>query len=73
MVVEEILKQLPGSKIKYVKKDEDPRDYRVSFEKIKNELGFEISKRIPDGIRQIIQVVRDGFIKDPDDPKYKNI
>jgi len=73
MIVDEILKQLPNSKIKYVKKDEDPRDYRVSFEKIKNELGFEITKTVPDGIRQIIQVVRDGFINDPDDSKYKNI
>ena len=73
MIVDEILKQLPNSKIKYVKKDEDPRDYRVSFEKIKNELGFEITKTVPDGIRQIIQVVRDGFINDPDDAKYKNI
>jgi nucleoside-diphosphate-sugar epimerase len=31
MIVDEIKKQLPNSKIKYVKKDEDPRDYRVSF------------------------------------------
>jgi len=73
MIVEEIKKQLPDAKIKYVKKDEDPRDYRVSFEKIKNELGFKITKKVPDGIRQVIQVVEDGFIKDPDDPKYKNV
>ncbi len=73
MIVDEIKKQLPESQIKYVKKDEDPRDYRVSFEKIKNELGFEITKTVPDGIRQVIQVVKDGFINNPDDPKYKNI
>jgi nucleoside-diphosphate-sugar epimerase len=73
MIVDEILKQLSDSKIKYVKRDEDPRDYRVSFEKIKNELGFKITKKVPDGIRQIIQVVKDGFINNPDDSKYKNI
>ncbi len=73
MIVNEILKQLPDAKIKYVKKDEDPRDYRVSFEKIKNELDFKISKRVPDGIEQVIQVIKGGFINDPDDKKYKNI
>ena len=73
MIVDEIKKQLPQSKIKYVKKDEDPRDYRVSFEKIKNELGFEVTKKVPDGIKQVIQIVQDGFINNPDDSKYKNI
>ena len=73
MIVDEITKQLPDAKIKYVKKDEDPRDYRVSSEKIKNELGFKITKRVPDGIRDFIQIIKDGFINDPDSSKYKNI
>ncbi len=73
MIVDEIKKQLPNAKIKYVKKDEDPRDYRVSSEKIKSELGFEITKKVPDGIRQVIQAVKDGFINNPDDSKYKNV
>lgn len=73
MLIDEIKKQLPDTKIKYVKKDEDPRDYRVSSEKIKNELGFKITKKVPEGISQIIQVIKDGFINDPDDSKYKNI
>jgi len=73
MIVDEIKKQLPEAKVKYVQKNEDPRDYRVSFEKIKNELGFKITKTVPDGIRQIIQVVKGGFIENPDDQKYKNI
>ena len=38
MIVDEILKVLPNSKIKYIKKNEDPRDYRVNFDKIKKEL-----------------------------------
>jgi len=73
MIVEEIKKQLPLAQIKYVKKNEDPRDYRVSFEKIKKLLDFKITKRVPDGIRDVIQIVQDKFISDPDDPKYKNI
>jgi len=72
MIVDEILKQLPGSRIRYVSRNEDPRDYRVSFEKIKERLGFRISMCVPDGIRQIIQVVRDGFIPNPDADEYRN-
>jgi nucleoside-diphosphate-sugar epimerase len=73
MIVDEVLKQIPGGKIKFVKKNEDPRDYRVSFEKIKSQLGFKITKKVPDGISQIIKAVTDGFIDNPDDPKYRNV
>ncbi|NTU90520.1 MAG: NAD(P)-dependent oxidoreductase [Chlorobiaceae bacterium] len=72
MIVDEILKQLPGSVIRYVSKNEDPRDYRVTFEKIRERLGFKISKTVPDGIRQIIQVVQDGFIPNPDANEFRN-
>ncbi|MDQ1299284.1 MAG: hypothetical protein QG558_1823 [Campylobacterota bacterium] len=73
MIVDEIVKQLPDAKIKFVTRNEDPRDYRVNFDKIKNELGFEITLRVPEGIAQTIKVIRDGFLNDPDDQKYKNI
>ena len=73
MIVDEIIKQLPKAKIKYIHKDEDPRDYKVSFEKIKNELNFNITKNVSDGIQQIIQVIKNDFILDPDNQKYKNI
>jgi hypothetical protein len=45
----------------------------VSFKKISERLGFRITKRVPDGIEQIIRVIRDGMLVNPDDPKYKNI
>lgn len=73
MIVNEILKVFPDGKIKYVQKDEDPRDYRVSFEKIKERLGFKITKRVPDGIKNIKQAVADGFFQDPDDSRFSNI
>lgn len=73
MIVDEILKVIPEGKIKYVKKDEDPRDYRVNFDKIKNELGFEITIKVPEGIKNINQAIKDGFVSDPDEQKYRNI
>jgi nucleoside-diphosphate-sugar epimerase len=73
MIVEEVRKVLPNSKITYVQKNEDPRDYRVSFDKIKNKLGFKLMFTVPDGIRQIKKVLDEGFILNPDDQKYKNV
>ncbi len=73
MIVDEVVKLIPDAKIKYVSKNEDPRDYRVAFEKIKNKLGFELMFKVPDGIRQIKKALDDGFILNPDDNKYKNV
>ena len=40
-LVEIITGQLGRGDVAYVHRDEDPRDYKVSFERIKDELGFE--------------------------------
>jgi soluble cytochrome b562 len=73
MIVAEIQKQLPDAQIKYVKKNEDPRDYRVNFDKIANQLNYKISMTVPDGVKQVIKIVKEGFLNDPDEAKYKNI
>ena len=73
MINDGVVKVLPNSRITYVQKSEDPRDYRVSFEKIKNKLGFKLKFTVPDGIRQIKKVLDDGFILNPDDQKYRNV
>jgi len=72
MIIREINKLIDGD-IKYVPKDEDPRDYRVNFDKIKNKLNFKISKTVPDGIAEIKKVVESGIIIDTYSNKYKNI
>ncbi len=73
MLVNEIVKVIPDAVIKYVKRDEDPRDYRVNCDKIEKVLGFKIQMTVPDGIKQIKQSVEEGFFNNPDDSKYKNI
>lgn len=70
----DIMKEIiPNAKIKYVKKDEDPRDYRVDFSKIRNELGFEITKTVPQAVESIYSLLKDGLLIDPFDKKYRNI
>jgi nucleoside-diphosphate-sugar epimerase len=73
MIVNEIKKVIPSASVKYVQKNEDPRDYRVSFEKIKSKLGFKVTKKVPEGIAQIKFAIENGFILNPDDGKYKNV
>jgi nucleoside-diphosphate-sugar epimerase len=74
MLAELIVRQLPerATNVHYVKKDEDPRDYRVRCDKIKQAIGFEITRRVPDGIREIIDAVSSGLIDNPDDEYYVN-
>jgi nucleoside-diphosphate-sugar epimerase len=71
-LAEMMKKEIPEAKVKYVHKDEDPRDYKVSFEKIKKVLGFETSKTVADGIKEVNYIVRNGIITDPDSIKYRN-
>ena len=72
MIVEEILKIVPRANVKYIQKNEDPRDYRVDFSKIKNELGFEITKTVPDGLFEVYSFLDSGLLSDPYSIKYKN-
>jgi len=73
MLMEEIQKQIPAAKAIYVEKTEDPRDYRVNFDKIQSQLGFTITKRVPDGIREIIRMMHSGIITDAHSQKFRNI
>jgi nucleoside-diphosphate-sugar epimerase len=73
MLMEEIQKQMPSAKAIYVEKTEDPRDYRVNCDKIKKELGFTITKKVPDGIREIMKLMNSGMITDAHSQKFRNI
>ncbi len=72
-LVEEIHKQIDRGTVSYVHRDEDPRDYKVSFEKIRAELGFETLMTVPDGIAEVIAALDAGTFGDPFDARYKNI
>lgn len=73
MIAEEILKLIKDARVKYVHKEEDPRDYKVDFSKIESTLGFKIKKRISDGIKEVYKVLKDGIISNPYSQIYKNI
>ena len=73
MIIEEVCKVLPDTKVNYIEMNEDPRDYRVNFDRIKNELGYKITKKVPDGIKEIYTLLNTGIIIDPYSQKFRNI
>jgi nucleoside-diphosphate-sugar epimerase len=72
-LVEEIQRQTDRGSVSYVHRDEDPRDYKVSFEKIRSQLGFETLMTVPDGIAEVITALEAGAFGDPFDSRYKNV
>ena len=58
--------------IEYVTVAEDPRDYRVSFERIEQELGYGVTTKVPQGIDEVIAAISNGDIADPFDAKHRN-
>lgn len=71
-LVELIRPFAPNSIVEHVHKEEDPRDYRVSFNRISQNLGFKITRSVEDGIRELVSLARSGIICDFKSPKYRN-
>ncbi len=71
-LVDLILKHVPDASVEYVKRQEDPRDYRVSFGRIENELGFRITTTVPEGIAELVHLIQSRVITNFADPSFKN-
>jgi nucleoside-diphosphate-sugar epimerase len=72
-IVEEIQRRLDSGKVSFVRRDEDPRDYKVSFDKVRDVLGFETTMTVPDGIQEVADALSAGAFPDPFDRSYRNI
>jgi nucleoside-diphosphate-sugar epimerase len=67
-----VAQHVPGTTVKEECDDNDPRSYRVSFAKIRSVLDFEASIDVSEGVREMVDAVRDGRIGDWHDPIYSN-
>ena len=63
----------PKARIERFAKAEDPRDYRVSFKKIRKTLGYQVECGVDEGIAEIAQLIRDGVLSDFDAPEFSNL
>jgi len=71
MILDNIVKYLPQSKIVYTPNGSDPRNYKVSFEKVKNVLGFEPKYSIDYGINELINSLKSKVYSDSNSKKEK--
>ena len=67
-----LLERLPETAVERVARTEDPRDYRVSFDKIESQLGFETTRTVPEGIDEVIELLDSRVIADPFADVYRN-
>jgi len=65
--------RLPAADVRFVHRDEDPRDYRVAFERIRSELGFEPVMRVPDGVAELLVGLEERRFGDPFDRRFSNV
>src|SRR5450432_97547 len=66
-----IQKMFPETRVENID-DKDRRNYRVSFDKIRSEMGFTASWQLEDGLRQLRQAFEDKEIVDYTDSRYSN-
>lgn len=71
-LAQSIQRLIPGTELEYVKRNTDPRSYRVDFAKIREQVGFRPKWTIDDGIRELHQALVAGAWTDPSAPQYYN-
>jgi nucleoside-diphosphate-sugar epimerase len=73
-LIEKLKEHLPGceSLVSFVEKDEDPRDYRVRFDRFADAVGYQSRVSVDDGLREIVSAVKSGVVSDPYNRRYVN-
>ncbi|GIW26155.1 NAD(P)-dependent oxidoreductase [Meiothermus sp.] len=73
MVGELVKKLVPEAELIDSGRDGDRRNYRVDFSKIRNLLGFEPKWTVEQGIRQVIEALQSGKVRDYRAAMYSNV
>jgi len=71
MIVDSIIENIPTAKIKYGVNGSDPRNYKVSFNKVKSILNFIPTWTVEDGIKELINAFEIGLYSDASINKNK--
>jgi nucleoside-diphosphate-sugar epimerase len=72
-LVELIRRETDRGEVAFVQRTEDPRDYKVSFAKVADRLGYAITSTVPEGIREVIASLDGARFEDAFDGRYRNI
>ncbi|MEA3077053.1 MAG: hypothetical protein QOF60_1961 [Actinomycetota bacterium] len=71
-LVDIITAELGRGSVTYVSRQEDPRDYKVSFERIADELGFVPAHTVVSGVAEVAAALEAGRFPDPFAAHYGN-
>jgi nucleoside-diphosphate-sugar epimerase len=71
-LAEKVQAEFPSTRVEYIE-NSDRRNYRVSFEKIRNQIGFTCQWSIEDGICEMKRAFESKLIADYRDPRYSNL
>jgi nucleoside-diphosphate-sugar epimerase len=72
-IAEKVTELLPGTQVEYTEANGDRRSYRVSFDRIRESIGFEPSFCVDDAIREVLTTLQSGSIGDYKAPVYHNV
>jgi nucleoside-diphosphate-sugar epimerase len=68
MIVDAVQEHLGGSgRVRFTEGGQDARNYRVSFDRIQRELGFEAQHRVPSAIGSLIAAIEAGAFADAEE------
>ncbi|HEX7079602.1 MAG TPA: NAD(P)-dependent oxidoreductase [Gammaproteobacteria bacterium] len=71
-VARAVQREIPGTTLEFVEQGTDPRSYRVDFTKAAEQLGFNATRTVADGVREVAAGLRAGAWPDPGSAKYRN-
>ena len=66
MIVDCLKQRLPDAPVRFQEHGSDPRNYRVSFAKVRERLEFEPEIGIPQGIDELLGALKAGLFEDVD-------
>lgn len=72
-IVDLVKKYIPELKVSVVEKGSDLRDYQVDFSKLYQYLQLTPTYRVEDGVREIVTMLAEGIMRNPQDPVYNNV
>ena len=73
-LVDQIVEALPGTRVRRPDRGfgGDERDLRLSFARMREALGFRPRVSLPEGIAELVSLLRAGLLPDPGSGRYRN-
>jgi len=72
-IADKVTEMLPNTEVEYSEMNGDRRSYRVSFDRIRDALGFSPAYGVDDAIREVLTALNSGSIADYKAPVYHNV